>query len=160
MADSKEKDVDMEDASKTEEKKVEEKEPPYDPYLEIKRHLVLLERAIADKESNASIKQCWTIARSYKRIRRELSLKDVGSLYEHYMPELATKMNIPKYDESLAPSGKAEDKYHTTPERALKLTGTTEAKIFFYVLLTMKLIDEKRLDLAKEFNDFTAMQIK
>jgi len=48
-------------------------------------------------------------------------------------------------------------KFHTQPERSEKLTESTEAKNYFYILLLMKLIDEKRFDLAKEFADFASM---
>jgi len=34
-------------------------------------------------------------------------------------------------------------KFHTTAEKAQQLASSTEAKNYFYVLLIMKLIDEK-----------------
>lgn len=69
-------DVDMKDASKKEEIKAVEPKPEekYDPYFEIKKSLVLLDKAVLDKD----IKQCASIAWSFKWIRREISLKDVG----------------------------------------------------------------------------------
>ncbi len=67
-------------------------------------------------------------------------------------------MNIPTYDQMLAPID-LKAKFHTQTEKAQKLAESTEAKNFFYVLLIMKLIDEKRIDLAKDFIDFASMQL-
>ena len=75
------------------------------------------------------------------------------------MPDLSAKLNIPRYDDSLAPFN-AKDKFQTEPDRAQRLAQSVEAKNFFYILLIMKLVDEQRYDLAKEFVDFAASQIK
>jgi hypothetical protein len=85
-------------------------------------------------------------------------LKDVGSLFDHYLPELSSKLNIPKFDSSLSPVD-FKEKFHSTPERAAKLAVTHEAQNFFYIMLLMKLLDEKRIDLAKEFVIFATMQL-
>lgn len=102
------------------------------------------------------------IARSYKNIRKNVSLKDVGALFDHYLPELASKLNIPKYDDALSPTdaGSLEKKFHTKVDRAADLGKNTESKNYFYILLIMKLIDEKHFDLAREFSDFAASQLK
>lgn len=36
---------------------------------------------------------------------------------------------------------------------------STEAQNYFYIILLMKLVDEKRLDLAKDFVDFASSQL-
>ena len=80
-------------------------------------------------------------------------------MFDYFLPELSSKLNIPKYDRETAPFDPKE-KFQTEPDRAQKLTQSVEAKNFFYILLIMKLIDEKKYDLAKEFVDFAAAQIK
>lgn len=77
-------------------------------------------------------------------------------MFEYFLPHLAAKMNLPTYDWELVPMD-LKHKFHTSQDKALKLAQSTEAKNFFYVLLLMKLIDEKRLSLAKEFVDFASM---
>lgn len=58
------KDVEMKDSTKTEEIKVEKVEEKYDPYFEIKKSLVLLDKAVKEKD----IKHCAAIARGFKRV--------------------------------------------------------------------------------------------
>jgi hypothetical protein len=82
-----------------------------------------LERAVADKDT----KTCGVVARNYKRIREEFSLKDVGLIYDYYMPDLSSKLNLPKYDPDMVKIDH-EDKLHCSPERAQKLASGIEAK--------------------------------
>mgnify|MGYP001575340684 CR=1 FL=1 len=79
-------------------------------------------------------------------------------MFEYFLPHLAAKMNLPTYDQSLAPTD-FKAKFHTTSDKAQRLAESTEAKFYFYVLLAMKLVDEKRIDLAKDFIDFASMQL-
>lgn len=67
-------------------------------------------------------------------------------------------MNLPNYDSELVPID-LKEKFHTWADKAQKLAESTEAKNYFYVLLIMKLIDEKRIDLAKDFVDFASSQL-
>lgn len=83
----------------------------------------MLEKAVNDKDT----KTCGVVARNYKRIREELSLKDVGLLFDHYLPELAAKLNIPRYDPELMKIN-YEEKLHLGQERAAKLSTNIEAK--------------------------------
>jgi len=55
---------------------------------------VLLEKATKEKDT----KQCASISKGFKWIWKEISLKDVGQLFEYYLPHLFAKMNIPTYD--------------------------------------------------------------
>jgi len=71
------KDVEMKDSTKTEEIKVEKVEEKYDPYFEIKKSLVLLDKAVKEKD----IKHCAAIARGFKRVWKEVTLKDVGQMF-------------------------------------------------------------------------------
>lgn len=123
-------------------------------HVELRKQLILLEKAVSDKDSKA----CGVVARSYKRIREELSLKEVGLIYDHYLPVLSAKLNIPRYDPDMMKIN-AEEKLHLTSERAQTLSKTVEAQCFLYVLLIMKLIDEKKVKMAKEFVDFARAQI-
>ena len=116
--------------------------------------MVLLEKAVKDKD----LKQCAAIQRGFKWIWKEISLKDVGQIFEYFLPHLASRMNLPTYDWELVPTD-LKTKFHTTAEKAQQLASSTEAKNYFYVLLIMKLIDEKWLNLAKEFVDFASMQL-
>lgn len=83
----------------------------------------MLEKAVSEKDT----KTCGVVARNYKRIREEISLKDVGLIFDHYMPELAAKLNISRYDPELMKID-FEQKLHLTQERAIKLTANIEAK--------------------------------
>ena len=114
----------------------------------------MLEKAVAERDT----KTCGVVARNFKRIRSEFSLKDVGLIYDHYMPDLSSKLNIPKWDPDMA-NFDVEEKLHLTTTRAQALASNIEAKCFLYVLLIMKLIDEKKVKLAKEFVDFARAQI-
>lgn len=48
----------------TDKKEEEKKEEKYDPFFEIKRSLVLLEKAVREKDT----KQCASLSRGFKRI--------------------------------------------------------------------------------------------
>ena len=122
--------------------------------IELRKQLILLEKAVADKDT----KTCGVVARNYKRIREELSLKDVGLIYDYYMPELSEKLNLPRYDPELFKID-FEEKLHCSQERAKTLAQGIEARCFLYILLIMKLIDEKKVKLAKEFVDFARAKI-
>lgn len=63
-------------------------------------------------------------------------------MFSFYLPHLYSKMNLPNYDLTLAPIN-LNQKFHTIPEKAIKLTESVEAKFYFYVILLMKLLDEK-----------------
>jgi len=67
-------------------------------------------------------------------------------------------MNLPNYDNTLVPVD-LKERFHTRPDKAQKLAESSEAKNYFYCLLLMKLIDEKRIDLAKDFVDFASSQL-
>jgi len=85
--------------------------------------LTLLERAVAEKDT----KTCGVVARNYKRIRSELSLKDVGLIFDHYLPDLSSKLNISRYDPELMKIN-FEQKLHLAQDRAKALASTVEAK--------------------------------
>lgn len=85
-------------------------------------------------------------------------MKDVGQLFQYYLPHLYAKMNLPNYDSELIPID-LKEKFHTRADKAQKLSESTEAQNYFYILLLMKLIDEKRIDLAKDFVDFASSQL-
>ena len=108
--------------------------------IEVRKQLILLEKAVADKDT----KTCGVVARNFKRIRSEFSLKDVGLLYDHYLPDLAAKINLPKYDRDIVKFD-IDEKLHLSQERAVVLTSSFEGKCFLYVLLIMKLIDERKV---------------
>lgn len=122
--------------------------------IELRKQLIVLEKAVAEKDT----KTCGVVARNYKRIREELSLKEVGLIYDHYLPAFSAKLNIPRYDPDMYKID-AEEKLHCTTERAQILAKGIEAKCFLYILLIMKLIDEKKVKLAKELVDFARSQI-
>jgi len=67
-------------------------------------------------------------------------------------------LNLPRYDPELLKIN-PEEKLHLTQARATSLASTIEAKSFLYVLLLMKLIDEKKVKMAKEFVDYARSQI-
>lgn len=98
------------------------------------------------------------MARNFKRIRAELSLKDVGLIFDHYLPVLSAKLNIPRYDPELMKINH-EEKLHLTSERAVILASTIEAESFLNILLIMKFIDERKIKLAKEFIDYARAKI-
>lgn len=113
-----------------------------------------MEKAVSEKDT----KTCGVVARNYKRIREQLSLKEVGLIYDHYLPAFSAKLNIPRYDPDMMKID-SEEKLHCTTERAQILTKGIEAKSFLYILLVMKLIDEKKIKMAKELVDFARSQI-
>ena len=83
----------------------------------------MLEKAVSDNDTKA----CRVVARNYKLIREGLSLKDVGLIFDYYTPDLASKMNIPRYDPDLFKIDH-EQKLHCTQERAKILASSIEAK--------------------------------
>lgn len=105
--------ADVEMKPSEESKPAEKKEEKYDPFFEIKRSLVLLEKAVKDKD----LKQCAAIQRGFKWIWKEISLKDVGQIFEYFLPHLAARMNLPNYDRELVPTD-LKAKFHTTAEKA------------------------------------------
>ena len=126
----------------------------YFAFIELRKQLILLEKAVQDKDT----KSCRVVARNYKRIREELSLKDVGLIFDYYIPDLASKLNIPRYDPDLFKIN-FEEKLYCTQERAKTLASSIEAKWFLYILIIMKLIDEKKIKMAKEFVDYARQVI-
>jgi len=95
----------------------------YFAFIELRKQLILLEKAVQDKDT----KSCRVVARNYKRIREELSLKDVGLIFDYYIPDLASKLNIPRYDPDLFKIN-FEEKLYCTQERAKTLASSIEAK--------------------------------
>lgn len=91
--------------------------------LEIRKQLILLEKAVEVKDT----KTCGVVARNFKRIRAEFSLKDVGLVYDHYLPEISAMMNLPKYDLDIVKFD-VDEKLHLSKERAGILAFTIEAK--------------------------------
>lgn len=47
-----------------------------------------------------------------------------------------------------------KSKMHCDTERAGRLSASHEAKAYLYILLIMKLLDEKKVEDAREFADF------
>ena len=82
----------------------------------------------------------------------------MGLIFDHYLPDLAAKLNLPRYDPDMMQIN-FEEKLHCTKERAQSLAKNVEAKCFLYILIIMKLIDEKQIKMAKEFVDFAREKI-
>lgn len=57
-------------------------------FLELKKQLVLLEKAGKEKD----FKTCATLTKNFKKLRKLLSLSDIMYVYNHYLPDLFRRL--------------------------------------------------------------------
>lgn len=150
-------DVEMKDVSaenkKQEEKKAEETEEVYDPFFELKRVLVLLEKGAKDKD----YKMCAALTKKFKRLRKEFSIGDVMLAFEFFLPELHRRVALGHASTKVE---NVEEKLNVTGDRAKIIMELPETQLFMYNLVLMKLIDAGDFKNAKDFGDFIYARIK
>lgn len=116
-------DVEMKDVSaenkKQEEKKPEEVEEVYDPFFELKRVLVLLEKGAKDKD----YKLCAALTKKFKRLRKDLSIGDVMLAFEFFLPELHKRVALGHASTKV---DNVEEKLHVTTDRVASIMELPE----------------------------------
>jgi len=106
--------------------------------LELKKCIVLLEKASAERD----FKQCSTLTKEFKKLRKLFTLADTLLVVKHYMPDLFRRLALPAQPTDLQTGETIEQKLHCSVERTIQIMSIPEPQLFIYVLLQMKLIDD------------------
>jgi len=152
MADVEMKEVD----TKAADAQITKKEEPKDHFFELKKSLVLVEKA----STEADFKLCSSLTKEFKMLRKLFTLADAVLVLQHYQLDLYKRLQLPCQPTSLEASVNVEEKLHCTHVRAEEIMQHPEAQLFLHVLLLMKLIDDGDIKNAKEFGDFIFMRLQ
>ena len=111
------KDADMLDESKDNVKKEETKvvvvEGPKDKFYELKKNLVLLEKASKDRD----FRQTAALSKNLKRLRKMYDLPDAVLVLSFYLPDLFMRLLLPTQPSSVPADTTLEDHLHCTRSR-------------------------------------------
>ena len=124
--------------------------------IELKKNLVLLEKASKDKD----FKMTATISKNLKRLRKTYELPDAVLVLSFYLPDLFMRLMLPTQPTTVPATTKLEDFLHCTTARSEEIMAHAETQLFLYDLLLMKLIDDGDYKNAKEFGDFVFARLK
>ena len=125
-------------------------------FIELKKNLVLLEKASTDKD----FKMTATLTKNLKKLRKLFELPDVVLALSFYLPDLFMRLQLPTQPTDVPKDQKLEDFLHCTSSRAEEMLVHPETQLFLYDLLLMKLIDDGDYKTAKEFGDFIFARLK
>ena len=155
------KDAEMKDQSKTTDKKEETKvvavvEEPKDKFYELKKNLVLLEKASKDRD----FRQTAALSKNLKRLRKMYDLPDAVLVLSFYLPDLFMRLLLPTHPSAVPKDTTLEEHLHCTQARCDEMMVHAETQLFLYDLLLMKLLDDGDYKNAKEFGDFIFARLK
>jgi hypothetical protein len=108
------------DTDKKDEVKVEE---PKDKFFELKKNLVLLEKASKDKD----FKMAGTLTKNLKKLRKMYDLPDAVLALSFYLPDLFIRLMLPTQPTPLKEGVKIEEMLHCTQARVDEIMITAEA---------------------------------
>jgi 26S proteasome regulatory subunit N3 len=145
------KDADKKPADKQEQKE----EEPQDQYYELKKNLVLLEKAAIEKD----FRQTGVLTKNLKKIRHALSLPDALLILKFYLPDLFNRLKLSAQPTQLEAGVKIEEHLHCTQARAEQMMKFPETQLFIYIVLQMKLVDDGDFTNAKDFSDFIFLRL-
>jgi hypothetical protein len=81
--------------------------------IELKKSLVLLEKAANDKD----FKVCATLTKNLKKLRKLFSLSDALLVLQHYNPDLYGRLKLAALPTEIEANETAETKLHCTQAR-------------------------------------------
>ena len=125
-------------------------------YLELKKNLVLLEKASKDKD----FKMAGTLTKNLKKLRKMYDLPDAVLALSFYLPDLFIRLMLPTQPTPVKEGTKIEEMLHCTQSRVDEIMVHAEPQLFLYDLLLMKLLDDGDYKNAKEFGDFIIARLK
>ena len=116
-------------------------------FVELKKSLVLLEKAANEKDFKLSA----TITKQFKKLRKLYNLNDAVLVLKHYLLDLHDRLQLPAKATPVKDDVNIEDMLHCTHVRAEEMTKLPEIQLFIYVVLLMKLIDDGDLKNVSQF---------
>lgn len=131
-------------------------EEPKDKFFELKKNLVLLEKASKDKD----FKMAGTLTKNLKKLRKMYKLSDAVLALSFYLPDLFMRLMLPTQPTPLKEGSTLEEMLHCTLARQEEIMVHAEPQLFIYDLLLMKLLDDGDYQNAKEFGDFIIARLK
>lgn len=138
------------------EKPAQSEEPKNDKFYELKKNLVLLEKASKDKD----FKSTAAIAKNLKKLRKMFDLPDAVLALSYYLPDLHMRIMLPTQPTDVPADKDLESFLHCSQTRAEEIMVHAESQLFIYDLLLMKLIDDGDYKNAQEFGDFVVARLK
>lgn len=121
-------DVEMKPENGAEEKKneaseeVKNNEEPSDLFYELKKSLVLLEKAA--KEHDARMTS--SLTKNFKKLRKLYTLPDALLVLKHYLNDLFSRLALPCQPTEIPTGDSIEDMLHTTSARASQMAEHAE----------------------------------
>jgi hypothetical protein len=104
------------------EEKKEEVKKPEDKFFELKKNLVLLEKASKDKDFKITA----SLTKNLKKLRKMYELPDVVLALSFYMPDLFFRIQLPTQPTNVAKDMKIEDMLHCTTARSEEMMSHPE----------------------------------
>ena len=92
-------------------------------YVELKKNLVLLEKASKDKD----FKMAGTLTKNLKKLRKMYDLPDAVLALSFYLPDLFIRLMLPTQPTPLKEGVKIEEMLHCTQARVDEIMITAEA---------------------------------
>jgi hypothetical protein len=149
-------DIEMTDA-KPNAPKVTEPEEPQDQFygnlcaniLELKKSLVLLEKASSEKD----FRQCGVLTKNLKKLRNTFGLADALLALKFYLPDLSDRLKLAAQPTPVMSGlgASVEDIMHCTQARSEAIMKIPETQLFIYILVQMKLIDNGDFKTVRQF---------
>lgn len=124
--------------------------------IELKKNLVLLEKASQDKDFKITA----SLTKNLKKLRKMFELPDAVLALSFYLPDLFMRIQLPTQPTNVPADTNLEDYLHCTMSRSEDMMTHAECQLFMYDLLLMKLIDDGDYKNAKEFGDFVFARLK
>lgn len=123
--------------------------------LELKKQLVLLEKAAIEKD----FRQTGILTKNLKKLRKSFNLPDALLVLKFYMPDLFNRLKLQAQPTALSPETTLEDKLYCTQQRAEAMMRQPETQLFLYILLQTKLLDDGDLTNVSQ-NEVTSFRPK